>query len=127
MTADIRPGTVLAAAHRHYQSKHVPHITHDLYTVSRLTPTQAVAVGEAGEIRVRLNNLRVVGTAFARIAVATPEIRERNAAEKAELQRWNAACRLLADLVGKELHQLNLSTAQLEALAQAWQHVKAMS
>lgn len=126
-TPDIRPGTVLAVG-AHNPISHWPKVSQWLYTVSRLTATQAIAVGERGELRVHLKNLRVVGKDYTHAAIATEQMQERHAAEKAELARFNAAHALVArDLIGKELHQLKLTTAQLEALAKAWVEIKAMA
>lgn len=124
-TPDIRPGTVLALSERNPIS-HWPQVSHALYTVSRVTPTQAIAVGERGEIRVRRSDLGVVGQSYARAAIATDEIQAKHAAQKRELARFRAAYRQTDDLIDRPLHQLNLSTEQLEALAAAWVRIKAM-
>ena len=125
-TPDIRPGTVLAVGERNRGIGHWPKVTQHLYTVSRLTATQAIAVGERGEIRVHLKNLRVVGQDYTYAGIATEALQAKHAAQVAELARFRAANALVADLIGKELHQLNLTTAQLEALAKAWVDIKAM-
>lgn len=126
-TPDIRPGTVLALSNRNPIS-HWPQVSHALYTVSRVTATQAIAVGKAGdEIRVRLKDLGLVGGGYTRVAVATEAMQAKHAAQVAESERFSAAYRLVADLIGRELHQLKLTTAQLEALAKAWGEIKAMA
>lgn len=122
---EIRPGTVLAVSAANPIS-YYPRVTHILYTVSRVTPTQAIAIGERGEIRVQLKNLRLVGKQYAHAAVATEEIQERHAAQVAELARWRAADAATNDLIGKPLHMLKLNTDQFEALAKAWAEIKAM-
>ena len=126
-TPDIRPGTVLAVAERNHGIGHWPKVTQRLYTVSRLTATQAIAVGERGELRVHLKNLRVVGEDYTYAAIATEALQAKHAAQVAELARFRAANALVADLIGKELHQLKLTTEQLEALAKAWVEIKAMA
>ena len=125
-TPTIRPGTVLALRERNPIS-HWPRISHDLYSVGRLTATQAIAVGPRGEIRVRLKDLGVVGEPYQRAAIATEEIQARHTAEQAELKRFRAAYQQTDDLIGRPLHQLKLSTDQLEALADAWVKIKAMT
>ena len=123
---DIRPGTVLALNERSYAS-HCPRVTHSLWTVSRVTQTQAIAAGERGEIRVRLEDLKVVGKDYTRAAIASEEIQAQHAAQVQELSRFRAAVKATDDLIGRELHQLKLNTKQLEALAKAWAEIKAMA
>lgn len=125
-TPDIRPGTVLAMS-EHNPISHWPQVSHALYTVSRVTPTQAIAVGERGEIRVRRSDLGVVGQSYAHAAIATDEMQAKHAAQKQELTRFRAACQQTDDLIDRPLHQLKLSTEQLEALAKAWVDIKAMA
>lgn len=124
-TSNIQPGTVLYLRARNPIS-HYPQVSHRLYTVSRVTPTQAIAVGDSGEIRVRLSDLKVIGEDYCTAGIASDELQARHAAEVQLLERFRAAHRLVADLIGKEMHQLKLSTAQLEALAAAWVQVKSM-
>lgn len=103
-----------------------PQVSHDFYNVGRLTATQAIAVGPRGEIRVRLKDLGVVGEPYQRAAIATEEMQAQHTAEQAELKRFKAAYQQTDDLIDRPLHQLNLSTDQLEALAEAWVKIKAM-
>lgn len=123
---NIRPGTVLALNERSYAS-HYPGVTHSLWTVSRVTPTQAIAASRQGEIRVRLEDLKVVGKNYTRAAIASEEIQAEHAAQVQELSRFRAAVKATDDLIGRELHQLKLNTKQLEALAKAWAEIKAMA
>lgn len=129
MTAmpDIHPGAVLAVAERSRGIGHWPKVTQRLYTVSRLTATQAIAVGEYGEIRVHLKNLRVVGEDYTYAAIATEALQAKHAAQVAEVARYSAASALVDDLIGRPMHQLKLTTKQLEALAKAWVEIKAMA
>lgn len=124
-TTEIRPGTVLAVSARNPIS-YYPQISHTLYTVSRVTPTQAIALGGRGEIRVHLKNLRLVGDSYCYAAIATDEMQARHAAQVAKLARWRAADAATQDLIDKPLHMLKLSTDQFEALAKAWTEIKAM-
>jgi len=126
-TPDIRPGTVLAVAERNHGISHWPKVTQSLYTVSRLTATQAIAVGEHGELRVHLKNLRVVGQDYTYAGIATEELQAKHAAQIAEVARYRAADALVADLIDRPMHQLKLTTEQLEALAKAWVEIKAMA
>lgn len=123
---NIRPGTVLALNERSYVS-HYPSVTHSLWTVSRVTPTQAIAASQQGEIRVRLEDLKVVGKDYTRAAIASEEMQAEHAAQVQELSRFRAAAQATNDLIGRELHQLKLNTAQLEALAKAWAEIKSMA
>lgn len=126
-TPNIRPGAVLAVAERSHGISHWPKVTNNLYTVSRLTATQAIAVGAHGEIRVHLKNLRVVGEDYTYAAIASDELQARHAAQVAEVARYSAANKLVDDLIGRHLHQLKLTTEQLETLAKAWVKIKAMA
>ncbi len=122
---NIQPGTILAFPERNPIS-HWPKISHVLYTVSRVTATQAIAVGLRGEIRMRLKDLSVVGEPYARVAIVDEEMQAKHDAEVTEYQRYRAANALVCDLIGRPMHQLKLTTAQLEALADAWVKIKAM-
>lgn len=124
---DIRPGTVLALRERNQFISHYPNVTHSLWTVSRVTATQAIAAGARGEIRVRLEDLKLVGESYTRAAIASEEMQAEHAAQVQELSRFRAAVKATDDLIGLELHQLKLNTDQLEALAKAWSEIKAMS
>ena len=124
-TPTIRPGTVLALGERNPIS-HWPKISYVLYTVGRVTATQAIAVGPSGEIRVRLKDLGIVGEPYARVAIVNEEMQAKHDAEVAEYQRYRAANALVDDLIGRPAHQLKLTTTQLEALADAWVKIKAM-
>ena len=126
-TPDIRPGAVLAITERNRGIGHYPKVTQRLFTVSRLTATQAIAVGERGEIRVHLKNLRVVGEDYTHAAIATEALQAKHAAQVAEVARYRAASALVDDLIGRPMHQLKLATEQLEALAKAWTEIKAMA
>lgn len=122
---DIRPGTVLALNERNPLS-YYPQVTHSLWTVSRVTPTQAIVASQYGEIRVRLEDLKVIGKEYTRAAIASEEMQAQHAAQVQELSRFRAAVAQTDDLIDRPLHQLKLSTAQLEALAKAWTEIKAM-
>jgi hypothetical protein len=123
---DICPGTVLALSERNPLS-YYPEVTHSLWTVSRVTPTQAIAASQRGEIRVRLEDLRVVGRDYTRAAIASEEMQAEHAAQVEEQARYRAAAQATDDLIDRPLHRLKLSTAQIEALAKAWSEIKAMS
>lgn len=125
---NIRPGTVLALSQNERGLlSHYPRVTHSLWTVSRVTPTQAIAASQYGEIRVRLEDLKVVGKDYERAAIASEKMQAEHAAQLQELSRFRAAVKATDDLIGRELHQLKLNTEQMEALAKAWAEIKAMS
>lgn len=123
---NIRPGTVLALSERNPLS-HYPKVTHSLWTVSRVTPTQAIAASQRGEIRVRLKDLKVLGKDYTRAYIAGEKMQAENAAQVEEHARYRAAAQATYDLIGRPLHHLKLNTTQIEALARAWSEIKAMS
>lgn len=98
-----------------------------LWTVSRVTPTLAIAANQYGEIRVRLEDLKVVGKDYERAAIASLEMQAEHAAQLQELSRFRAAVKATDGLIGSPLHQLKLNTAQMEALAKAWAEIKNIS
>ena len=127
-TQHITPGTILAVAQDswHHPS-YLPKVSNALYTVSRVTPTQAIAAGSNGEeIRVRIKDIGLIGKGYKRAAIADDEIQAEHAAQMNELARFRSAYRQTDDLISRPLHQLKLSTDQLEALATAWVQIKAM-
>lgn len=124
---EIRPGAVLALSDRSNPPRHYPRVTHSLWTVSRVTPTQAIAASQRGEIRVRLEDLKVIGEDYTRAAIASEEMQAQHADQVQELSRFRAAVAATDDLIDRPLHQLKLSTAQMEALAKAWAEIKAMA
>lgn len=127
-TPEINLGTVLAVGARESRiSTGTPPLTHHLYTVSRLTETQAVAVGEVGELRVWRKNLKVVGQDYSYAAIATDEMQAAHYAQVAVRIRHRASVKLIDDLLDKRLHQLDLTVTQLEALAKAWTDIKLMA
>ena len=123
---NIHTGTVLALKERSYIS-HYPHVTHSLWIVTRVTQTQAIAESRGEEMRVRLEDLKVVGKNYTRAAIASEEMQAEHADQVQELSRFRAAVKATDDLIGCELHDLNLSTAQLEAMAKAWGDIKLMA
>ena len=126
---DITPGTVLAVRQTDntFLTRNWPKVSHALYTVSRVTATQAIAAGSSGEIRVRVKDMKVIGVDYTSATVADKRIQAEHAAQTNELARFKAAHRQTEDLVNCQLlYQLKLSTDQLEALAAAWVQIKAM-
>jgi len=111
-----------------YPGRPQPRLT--IFTVARITATQAFATGggiDGNEsVRVRKADLRLIGDGYWSAKIATPEMIAQAEREIAVWQRHRAAEKTLFDLIGKELHQLKLSTEQLERLAAAWAEVKAM-
>lgn len=122
----IKPGDKLAIPCRRALS-HVPHVSHDIVPVHRITATQLVGVWSNGsEVRVNRETGKILGGIPGRAIEATPELLAQNEAEVSENHRWHIAAINTRDLIGKDLHQLKLTTAQLERLAAAWAEVKAM-
>lgn len=125
--AHIKNGDKLAIPCRRALS-HVPHFSHDIVTVHCVTATQLVGTWRNGtEVRINRKNGNVIGREYYPLAEeVTPGLLARHEAEVSEYQRWRVAFTNTSDLIGKELHQLKLTTAQLERLAAAWAEVKAM-
>lgn len=127
MPTPIQPGTVLAIPNTP-TVRHWPRVEHSLLTVSRVTATQAIAVdGRGKEVRIRLKDLYLVGESYTRAVIATDEMQVEHAAQTQELARFYAAVKKTNDLIDHPLHILKLNTAQLEALATAWESIKAMT
>lgn len=122
----ITPGDKLA--HRIYDRWRVygPRVTYAILTVERITATLLICTDREGrEVRVSRKRGTVVGS-YETVSPATPEILAQNEAEWGEVMRWSIAVTNTNDLIGRPLHQLKLTTAQLERLAASWAEVKAM-
>ena len=107
-----------------------------LLLVTRLTATQAIAehfgpgpVYSREPVRLRHDGRLIGGGGgmYAWAYRATQEDIDKVIADAHEAARYRAARERLGDLIGKELHQLKLTTGQLEHLAKAWEQVKAMA
>lgn len=128
---NIQPGDLIAASNtaRNWGG-YAPSISHILYRVTKRTPTQAEAVNVHNErltIRVRVSDGKIIGEDYYRRAVvATPEIIAQHNAEVAARNRWGETANRLRDLNGSSLIRLGLTVEQMEALADAWERVKAM-
>lgn len=103
-----------------------PKIAHRIFGVTKRTTTQLVAKLDRAEIRVRTSDGKILGENYKYAEIATPELLAQNKAEREQRERFAVAARACGDLIGKELHQLKLSVAQLERLAEAWSEIKAM-
>lgn len=104
-----------------------PHIEHEIYRVTKRTATQAEAVRLHGSltIRVRVADGKVIGRDYTRAIEATPELVARHCDQTDLWQRHLVAERKLEDLK-RALNRSQLTTVQLEALAEAWEQIKAM-
>lgn len=128
----LKPGDKIAVQNKISGWQVGPVISQRVYRVTSTTETQAKAsninTGDTsmGSLRFRLSDGKVIGRDYTYAIEATPAMLKEHAAQVAERKRWNAARKATDDLIGKELHQLNLTTAQLERLAAAWAEVKAM-
>lgn len=110
---------------------YVHKVSRIIYRVTKITPTQVVAEDthrHSREIRVRIKDGHIFGGgSFSYVEIATPEIIKQHNAEVAIVERYRAAVSVVDDLINQPLHRLKLTTEQLEALAKAWQEVKAMA
>lgn len=123
----IKPGDKLAIPLGRRVWSGVPHVSHDIVVVNRVTATQLVGTGRDGsEVRVNRETGKILGGIPGHAIEATPELLAQNEAEVSENHRWHIADINTRDLIGKDLHQLKLTTAHLERLAVAWSEVKAM-
>lgn len=106
-----------------------PQVTHNLWQIQKKTTTQMTCqiVGGTREIKVRIADGKIIGQNYRNAIEATPEIIAARNEQARERNRYIKAERDLDDLIGKGLHLLNLSTAQIEALAAAWVKIKAMA
>lgn len=125
----LKPGERIAIpVHARWHSRG-PQVSHEVYTVTRCTPTQLVATQEdrlSVEIRVHAATGRVVGRDYTYVVHATPELLAQHAREKDMERRHRIALQRVDDLLDKVPHQLALTTEQLEALADAWTKIKEM-
>lgn len=101
-----------------------PRVTHKIYTVVKRTATQALADSSGTQIRFRVSDGKLQGENYKNVILATPDLIAQVEQEEADLQRWYATSRRLDDLTEKALRELTL--VQREALADAWERIKAM-
>jgi hypothetical protein len=126
----IKPGDKLAVPER-IGWVIDPRMTHVILTVQRTTATQAIATRDdrpnSREVRVRLEDGRVIGENYIRAEAATAEMIAQHMEQMENLRRWRKAKEITQDLTGMPLHKLGLTTPQLERLAAARVEVKAVS
>jgi hypothetical protein len=104
-----------------------PRLAHRLLVITKETATTFEAQHSGRTIKVRKKDGKVLGQDYEYIIEATPEIIDDYHATAALITRDQAAQHACADLIDRPLHQLKLSTEQLEALAKAWTEIKAMA
>jgi hypothetical protein len=104
-----------------------PRITHRLLVITKMTATMFEAQHSSRTIKVRKKDGKVTGEDYTYVIEATPEIIAAYHATAALIARDQAAQRACQDLIDRPLHQLKLSTEQLEALGKAWTEIKAMA
>lgn len=125
----IQPGDLIAVPinNTNRWDRRTPKIEHEIYRVTKRTATQAEAVRIHGSItiRIRVADGKVIGQDYTRAIEATPELVARHKAQTEHRQRHIVAKRMLEDLE-RALTRSQLTTVQLEALAEAWEQVKAM-
>lgn len=129
--SNIKPGDKLAiiSHSNRYMDRGAPHVTHVIFTVERKTQTQIVlsrGPNSSEAARVRIKDACVIGKPYTKAVEATPEILAEHKAQVEALRHYRMTTSVLSDLMGKQLHQLNLSIQQIEHLAKAWEEVKAM-
>lgn len=123
----LNPGDKIAIKSRDSSWRGVPRVSHAILTITKTTATQIAAENQYGyEVRVRRDDGKKIGEEYVYAVEATPEMLAEHDKQVAELNRWRAASKATDDLIGKELHQLKLTTAQLERLSAAWAEIKAM-
>ena len=106
---------------------HVPKVDYVICTVTKTTETQAILKGYyGGDVKIRKSDGKLFGENYTYARYADDDLLAKHSSQIAELKRWRTARDAIGDLIGKELHQLNLSTAQIEKLAQAWTDIKNM-
>lgn len=112
------------------RSFHLPRVSKEIWTVVRKTGTQLVCTvpHQTGEKRFRIKDGHMIGAeSYLNFAEpATPEMIAQHEAQLDNLNRYRKAAEDLNSLIGKELHQLKLSTKQMEVLAAAWKLVREM-
>lgn len=124
---NIKVGDKLAIREGNNWDRHP--VDHRILVVERLTATQvccANALGGNGEWRFSRSNGRQIGKDYTYAEIATPELLAKNQAQLDASRRNREAEADLNDLFGKHAHQLKLSLEQTEALARAWNEIKAM-
>lgn len=103
-----------------------PRVAYKLLTVTRTTATLIEAENSGRSLKIRKADGKLVGQDYEYAIEATPELIAEHRQQVEVFNRHQSAAIQLADLYGKERHQLNLTTEQSEALATAWESVKAM-
>lgn len=128
---NIKPGDLVAIPSRSqttFGHKHAPEVDHVIYRVTRRTPKQAKVCKIDGvyEIAIRVSDGYVIGENGYMVAqYATPEIVATHEAQIKLHLRYFAA-KTKTEHLEKRLKLNLLTTAQLEALAEAWERIKAM-
>lgn len=110
--------------------KNQPILSHDIFRITKLTKTQIEAFCHSETVRIRISDGMFIGDQnrrYVRAAPATPEILALHQEQRAAIRRFTAAAASLRTLMGKELHQLQLTTEQMEHLGKAWAEVQAMA
>lgn len=125
----IKPGDTLATGNRQRWIGHEsnePRVAYNLLPVTRTTATMIEAESSGRPIKIRKADGKLVGHDYTYAIEATPELIAEHRQQVTMYNRYRSAAIQLADLYGKACHQLNLTTEQSEALATAWDSVKAM-
>ena len=126
---DIQPDDLIAIPICNHSWGNTPHVGHEIFRVIKRTATQAQAVkvtSGGSVVRIRVADGKVLGSRiYSRAKRASPELVAEVEAQSDLRRRHFIACNKLHDLDSSSMRRLN--TAQLEALADAWERVKAMT
>lgn len=131
--SSLNIGDYLAVRNRNRTTMRAePTISYLIYKIIGRTKTQFKADNINNPMQtktIRIADGMLIGesaSTYLRAEPSTPEILAQHKAEKAALIRFRKARDSLNGLLGKELHQLNLTTEQMEHLGKAWAEVQAM-
>lgn len=124
-------GDFIRTPHRdsRYGYRRLPVISNEILEIIAQTATQFTAKsrGRVTEVRVRKSDGKLIGKDFEYAEPATAEQIAENESQIAAHNRYVRAYSEAQKIWDKPLHQLDLTTAQLERLAKAWAEVQAMT
>lgn len=123
----IKVGDLIAIPVSNRSFVNTPHVNHEIYRVIKRTATQAeIAKNDfrGSSIRIRVADGKVIGGRdYIRALEATPELIAQHKAQTEIRRRHIVSTRNLEDL-RLALDRRTLTTAQIEALAAAWEHIQ---
>lgn len=128
--SSLNVGDFVAAPSRQRNRINQLSLSHDIFRITKLTKTRIEAFCHNGTVRIRISDGLFIGDQnrrYVRATPATPEILALHQEQRAAICRFTAAAASLRTLMGKELHQMQLTTEQMEHLGKAWAEVQAMA